>query len=88
MEIDFARAFQRLKLIQKRCAVLTVKEAAKLFRVSNEHVIALIDDGSLSGIDIAAKNASRSCWRVPVQSMLDFARSRASGATRPIGGRK
>jgi excisionase family DNA binding protein len=48
--------------------VLSVQEVARKLRISEQHVIDLIDEGKLRGVNIAGKGASgRRFYRIPAE---------------------
>lgn len=57
---------------------LTLQEIADKLACTSEHVIHLIEDGSLPAIDIKGPGAKRNLWRVPVESYRQFIASRMS----------
>ena len=59
---------------------LTVAECAKRLRVSDRHVIDLIEEGKLLAINVAggANATDRKFWRVPVEALEAFKRGNAS----------
>ena len=76
MELDFERALPQLKNSNR--AALTPKEAALLFGVSEEHIMALIEEGTLGAIDVAGRYASRRCWRLSTLGLIAFAQARSN----------
>jgi excisionase family DNA binding protein len=58
--------------------MLTVAEVAERLRVTDQHVLDLIDEGQLQAINIGGAN--RKFWRIPVEAWNDFLGRRHSYA--------
>ncbi|HXG49096.1 MAG TPA: helix-turn-helix domain-containing protein [Methylomirabilota bacterium] len=56
--------------------VLLVSEVAAKLRVTEQHVLDLIEEGQLQAINIGG--ADRKYWRIPVEAWRAFTRSRHS----------
>jgi excisionase family DNA binding protein len=78
MILDLAKALPELRGTTR--AVLTPKEAAKVFSVTPSHINNLIEEGQLGALDLAgAKSLSgRHLFRISVKELLRFAEERAS----------
>jgi len=61
---------------------LTVSEIAERLGWTAKHVSDLIIEGELCAVDGKGKGASRSSFRVPVESYLDFITARVTGPRR------
>lgn len=57
-----------------------VQEFARYFEVTTQHVLNLIEEGSIHAVNCAVSNArtKRSTWRIPVSEVHRFAESRSS----------
>lgn len=62
--------------------VVTVAEIADKLGVTIQHVLNLIEDGSLIACDLARHVGSRRMVRVPVEEYRTFILKRLTGATR------
>lgn len=62
---------RRIKLPDGQCC-FGVWELAGLLRVQRSRIVEMIDEGELPGaVDIRNKGASRACWRIPRQSVIE-----------------
>jgi len=59
--------------------ILTVTNVAEKLHYTCEHIIGLIEEGTLVGIDGSAEKGSRMSHRIPIESYRDFIRKRMSG---------
>lgn len=59
-------------------ARLTVPEVAERLRCDRKHVLNLLDDGTLEGVDVARAGAARSEWRVLRSSVVAFLEARGT----------
>lgn len=53
-------------------SVLSVSEVAAALEVTERHIIDLIDEGRLAGINISASGSGRKHWRIPVSAYDAF----------------
>lgn len=60
--------------------MLRVQEVAALFEVTPQHVLNLIEEGSLSAVDCASgtSRAPRTTWRIAVAEVQRFAEQRSN----------
>jgi len=65
-------------------ASLMLSEMAAKLGVSVRHLQNEVEQGALTVLDMKGKKATRSCWRVPVESYLDYVIARMTGP-RQIG---
>jgi len=56
--------------------VLYVPEVARHLQITRQHVVHLIEEGSLAAINVHAGAATRNCWRIPVEAFRAFLKSR------------
>jgi hypothetical protein len=57
---------------------LTLQEIADKWACTTQHVMNLIEDGSLGAIDIKGPGAKRNLWRVPIENYRQFVATRMS----------
>jgi excisionase family DNA binding protein len=67
--------FESLMFRPERRVLMVAEVAAKL-RITEQHVIDLIDEGRLRAVNIGGNG--RRYWRVPVEAYLDYLRARDS----------
>jgi excisionase family DNA binding protein len=60
----------------KERRVLTVAEVADKLRITEQHVIDLIEEGKIQGVNIGG--AARCYWRIPVEGYIKFLNDRHS----------
>jgi len=59
--------------------LLTVKEAAKELKLAERTIWKYLQEGTLEGVAVGAKEGSGRRWRVPRESVDRFIRERLSG---------
>jgi len=57
---------------------LLVPEAARRLRVSENHIIGLIETGELQAVNIAAAHTDRSHWRIPREAFDRYVANRSN----------
>jgi helix-turn-helix protein len=61
---------------------------AKLFHCDRQHLVHLVKSGEIAGaIDLRGKSSSRSCIRIPRDSLIEFLESRKIAGASKIGRR-
>ena len=58
--------------------MLYVREVAGHLQITRQHVIHLIEDGSLDAVNIHT-SGGRNCWRIPVEGYKTFLKKRGAG---------
>ena len=53
-------------------STLRVQEIAAKLRIHPKHVIDLIIEGKFGSVDVCGLNASRSCYRIPIEAYREF----------------
>lgn len=64
--------------------VFSVQEVARRLRVSDQHIINLIEGGTIEAMDVSGRG-SRSVWRIPRES---FERYKSRNSSMTTGGGK
>jgi hypothetical protein len=62
---------------------LLLSEMAEKLGVSVRHLQKEVEQGALTVLDMKGKQATQSCWRVPVECYRDYVVTRLSGPKRP-----
>lgn len=61
---------------------VSIPEIARKLGVSDQHLLNEIDEGSLVGLDLKGKRATKRCVRVPLEIYHSFVLSRLTGPLR------
>jgi len=56
--------------------VLYVQEVARHLRVTRQHILNMIEEGSLPAINVNGAPGKRNCWRIPVEAFQAFLKQR------------
>lgn len=63
-------------------STLTPEEIALRLGVTAQHILDLVEEGQLGGVDLAGKGASRRHVRIPLEHYRDFVIRRMTGPAR------